>query len=302
MPETDTYVVTAQTDLKGITALRARGAAGRVPAEERPRPGGGRELRPERLAASSLPRRNSSGPPMGRFVRVELPGKKKILSLAEVQVSVQQRRQGFNVATKGKATQSSTTSAPTREARYRRQHRRPLRGRKSTAHTNDQDDPWWEVDLGAATSSRRSSSGTASKPGRAAEQLPGEGARCGPQDAVADAVGAAPKPEGRAGPERGSHGRAGNASSTFQQTQGGEWSAAKAIDADAGANSGWAVAPEVGKRARRGVRGRAAGRRTTGGDAAHVHARAELQGGAARAGSASRRPPRRSRCACCRTR
>src|SRR5205085_11907575 len=37
-----------------------------------------------------------------------------------------------------------------------------------------------------------------------------------------------------------------NASATFYQTE-GEWTAAKAIDADAGERSGWAIAPQFGQ-------------------------------------------------------
>jgi hypothetical protein len=86
-----------------------------------------------------------SGPPVGRYVRVELPGKGKILSLAEVQVF----RGGTNVAPKGTATQSSTD--------FEGAAKRAIDGntdgdyqKKSTTHTKAESDPWWEVKLADA--------------------------------------------------------------------------------------------------------------------------------------------------------
>lgn len=80
----------------------------------------------------------------GRYVRIELPGKQKILSLAEVQVS----SGGKNAAAEGKPSQSSEAFAgPPRLA---------IDGNtngdytaKSTTHTKTEDNPWWEVDLGS---------------------------------------------------------------------------------------------------------------------------------------------------------
>jgi len=82
--------------------------------------------------------------PRGRFVRVELPGADKILSLAEVEVlSV-----GANVARGKPATQASTA--------YDGAAARAVDGTtsgvytdNSVTHTATQADPWWEVDLGA---------------------------------------------------------------------------------------------------------------------------------------------------------
>lgn len=79
-----------------------------------------------------------------RFVRVELPGKAKILSLAEVQAF----SAGQNVAPQGSATQSSTD--------YQGDASRAIDGnvdgdyqKNSTTHTAKSDHPWWEVDLGS---------------------------------------------------------------------------------------------------------------------------------------------------------
>ena len=80
-----------------------------------------------------------------RYVRVELPGPKRMLSLAEVQVF----SGGENVAPKGKATQSSTDyDGPARLAIDGNTDGDYFKA-KSTTHTRSEDDPWWEVDLGA---------------------------------------------------------------------------------------------------------------------------------------------------------
>jgi hypothetical protein len=81
--------------------------------------------------------------PVGRFVRVELPGSGKMLSLAEVQVF----RGPDNVALKGEARQSSTDfDGPARLAIDGNTNGDYVAA-KSTTHTAASDDPWWEVDL-----------------------------------------------------------------------------------------------------------------------------------------------------------
>ncbi len=78
----------------------------------------------------------------GRFVRVELPGNDKILSLAEVQVFSDAQ----NVANLGIASQSSTD--------YQGEPARAIDGNtdgkyasNSTTHSARSTDPWWELDL-----------------------------------------------------------------------------------------------------------------------------------------------------------
>jgi putative heme-binding domain-containing protein len=81
----------------------------------------------------------------GRFVRVELPGNKKTLTLAEVEVF----SDGKNVARQGKATQKNTA--------YGGDAGRAIDGNKSgnyndggQTHTEENtSSPWWEVDLGS---------------------------------------------------------------------------------------------------------------------------------------------------------
>lgn len=79
----------------------------------------------------------------GRFVRVELPGKNKLLSLAEVQVF-----QGAdNIAPKGEASQISVDyDGPAKLAIDGNTNGQYAEG-KSTTHTAAGDNPWWEVDL-----------------------------------------------------------------------------------------------------------------------------------------------------------
>src|SRR5205807_9543504 len=77
-----------------------------------------------------------------RYVHLELPGKDRILSLAEVQVFAGKK----NVALEGEATQSSTA--------FEGLARFAIDGqtdgdydKKSTTHTEQSENPWWELDL-----------------------------------------------------------------------------------------------------------------------------------------------------------
>jgi putative heme-binding domain-containing protein len=81
----------------------------------------------------------------GRYVRVELPGRQKTLTLAEVEVF----SDGHNVARQGKASQKNTAHGGDAG--------RAIDGNKSGTYgdggqTHSQEnttDPWWEVDLGS---------------------------------------------------------------------------------------------------------------------------------------------------------
>ena len=91
---------------------------------------------------AGLPRGNQVN---GRFVRVELPGKQRTLTLAEVEVM----SQGKNVARGGKAKQDSVSNGG--------EPNRAIDGNKSGSYTEGGqthsregvDNPFWEVDLGA---------------------------------------------------------------------------------------------------------------------------------------------------------
>ncbi len=80
---------------------------------------------------------------VGQFVRIDLPGQGKILSLAEVQVFAN----NSNIALNGKTRQSSTD--------YDGDAQLAVDGntdgnfdKKSVTHTRKESNPWWELDLG----------------------------------------------------------------------------------------------------------------------------------------------------------
>ncbi|MEI8381194.1 MAG: DUF1553 domain-containing protein [Planctomycetota bacterium] len=80
---------------------------------------------------------------LGRFVRVELPGKATFLSLAEVQVF-----QGAeNIAVKGEASQISVDFEGPAKLAIDGNTNGHFHEAKSTTHTAAGDNPWWEVDL-----------------------------------------------------------------------------------------------------------------------------------------------------------
>ncbi|HEX8916608.1 MAG TPA: ThuA domain-containing protein, partial [Humisphaera sp.] len=102
------------------------------------------DAQPEPKAAAPAGEVVATGKP-ARFVRIELPGDKRILTLAEVEVIAG----GKNVARDGKATQSSTNGSAAAS--------RAIDGNKSPdynaggqTHTTNagSKDPWWELDLG----------------------------------------------------------------------------------------------------------------------------------------------------------
>lgn len=82
-----------------------------------------------------------------RYVRIELPGDKRILTLAEVEVI----SAGRNIAAGGKATQSSTM-AGAGAARAIDGNKHPDWAKNGQTHTSNsgEKNPWWELDLGAA--------------------------------------------------------------------------------------------------------------------------------------------------------
>jgi putative membrane-bound dehydrogenase-like protein len=79
----------------------------------------------------------------GRYVRIELPGKQRVLTLAEVQVM----SEGKNVALKKKASQSSTDfgGVPMRAVDG---NTNGAYSSNTQTHTTPQTNPFWEVDLG----------------------------------------------------------------------------------------------------------------------------------------------------------
>ncbi|GEP44500.1 PVC-type heme-binding CxxCH protein [Brevifollis gellanilyticus] len=81
-----------------------------------------------------------------RYVRIELPGDKRCLNIAEVEVM----SGGKNVGKDGKASQSTTTNGGVAERAFDG-NKSPDWGRSGQTHTKEnQPNTWWEVDLGAA--------------------------------------------------------------------------------------------------------------------------------------------------------
>ena len=121
-PATDTYTLSATTELSGITAFRLE----TIPDASLPAGGSGRspsgDFRLTRFAVAAGDAAAKDDAVSGRFVRIDLPGANKILSLAEVQVFAG----GENVALERHREPIERRFRWTGEAGDRRQHRRPL--------------------------------------------------------------------------------------------------------------------------------------------------------------------------------
>jgi hypothetical protein len=140
----DTYRVTGKTDIQKITAVRLEV----LPDDSLP--GGGPGRGPE--GGFVLTRfRVGTVPPLdekfeGRYVRIELPGNQRVLSLAEVEVFSGEE----NIALGRTVSQSSVEGEGAPE--------RAVDGdttgewdHGSVTRTEEQSDPWWEVDLEAVS-------------------------------------------------------------------------------------------------------------------------------------------------------
>ena len=142
--KTDVYTVEAALAGAGaITALRLEA----LPDDALPAKGPGHaegNFVLSRVVATLTPA--GSERVSGRYLRIEIPGKEKILSLAEVQVF----SGAENLAAKGEARQSSTAfDGPAKLAIDGSTNGRYAEA-KSTTHTEISTDPWWEVDLKSA--------------------------------------------------------------------------------------------------------------------------------------------------------
>ena len=95
------------------------------------------------LLASWQPAAASSGTPV-RYVRVELPGPARTLTLAEVEIE----SGGENVARGGRASQSSVAWSGVPERAIDGNSDGSYAAGGQTHTVENQPDPWWEVDLG----------------------------------------------------------------------------------------------------------------------------------------------------------
>lgn len=135
---TDTLTITIP---KGVTAIRLEAVANETEIK-------GPGLAPHgNFVLSSITGtidQNKPGVEAVRYVRIDLPGTEKMLSLAEVQVF----HESENIALKGKASQSSTDfNGPAQLANDGKTDGEFETG-KSVTHTAISKDPWWELDLG----------------------------------------------------------------------------------------------------------------------------------------------------------
>ena len=109
-----------------------------VRASDRP---GVREFVVTRILASVMPATEREV--VGRYLRVELPGKNKVLSLAEVEVV----GGGENLALAGEATQSSTAEERGAKLAIDGKNSGDAAKGKATTLTENSENPWWELDL-----------------------------------------------------------------------------------------------------------------------------------------------------------
>ena len=240
--KTDTYTITAHTDLKEITAFRVEALTDSSLPHNGPGRGddGGFVLSNFSVVAAPLNRRSLRG----RYVRIQLPGQERILHLAEVQVF----HGSENLALKGKASQSSTD--------FGGDARLAIDGitngdynAHSVSHTAKSDKPWWEVDLGSPEELdkivvwNRTDGGFWERLRDWRVIVLDER-----HEVVWDKRIEPPANPSHSIDLSGTRSIAlKDATEDYFQTTGGRWTAAKAADPNAGQNSGWAIGPQVGQ-------------------------------------------------------
>ncbi|NQU48129.1 MAG: DUF1553 domain-containing protein [Planctomycetes bacterium] len=183
---------------------------------------------------------DSSSGMRGRYVRLSLPGMQRIFSLAEVEVF----SGANNIAPSGEAAQSSVA--------YEGEAKRAIDGitdgdyfrSNSVTHTQTEDNPWWELDLGSEQMvemlriwNRTDGNQQARLNGLQIELL----------DAERNLVSSqwqrmAPEKSSEWQPALGGQIRIQTAVASFEQT---DYSAAMAVDGDP--QTGWAIAPRQGQ-------------------------------------------------------
>lgn len=139
---TDIYSLQFDVHDRAITALRLEAIADETLPAGGPGNGNGNFVLSRVTAAVAPP---SASVTKGRFVRIDLPGNDKILSLAEVQVLSGDE----NIALKGKASQSSVIYKGRANLAIDGNTDGDYFGANSTTHTKSSADPWWELDLKA---------------------------------------------------------------------------------------------------------------------------------------------------------
>ena len=155
-PANDVYTIAARTSLKALTAIRLE----TLPDAAFPQGGAGRAADGNfvlsRFSVTIEDAATSATSAVGRFVRIELPGEAKILSLAEVELF-----QGAeNLARAGKATQSSTDFGGDAPRAIDGNTNGDYYGANSTTHTSQEANPGGKSIWGPKNPSSASPSGT----------------------------------------------------------------------------------------------------------------------------------------------
>jgi mono/diheme cytochrome c family protein len=249
LPKTDTYTLEATSDLKGITAFRIEA----LPDESLPAKGPGRAgngsfiLNEFRVSAVPLTEKQPATSQFsGRFVRIEVPGPKQILALAEVQVFAGEN----NLALKGKAKQSSTDYGGDAAKAIDGNTDGDFRKAASTSHTAKSTNPWWEVDLGGEKQFERIAIWNRTDEGLGDRLVNFKVSVLNAAHEVvwSEMVAKPPAPSLTLKSGKTSDVALANATATWEQPDGAGWAAAKAIDGDTKPTSGWAILPKVGMR------------------------------------------------------
>lgn len=235
----EVFTVKARVPAMAVTGIRLEALTDESLPDKGPGHAGGNFVLNE-FSASYVP--DHFKPTAARFVRVELPGKDRMLSLAEVQVM----SRGTNAALKGKGTQSSTDFGGPPELALDGNTDGHYDRAKSTTHTRSESDPWWEVDLGQEMVVDKVSVWNRTDNGLASRL---DGARVVVLDARRAEVFAGVMKKAPATNE--TFVLDGSRSIKFQHAsadhQQGEYEVAKAIDGSLAQKSGWAVGGELGK-------------------------------------------------------
>ncbi|MEZ0385446.1 MAG: DUF1553 domain-containing protein, partial [Verrucomicrobium sp.] len=235
--ESDTHTLDAVVN-GGITAIKVEALNDdRLPGKGPGGSGGGNFVLSE-VKATTTPEADG-GLPKVRFVRVSLPGKARLLHLAEVQVFAQ----GKNVAPAGTASQSSTGfNGPAQLATDGNTN--GDYGKGSVTHCAQQDDPWWEVDLkqevpvDAIMVWNRTDGGT----GKRTADFTVTALDSSRKEVFQRRESNAPQPSTKLALSGTVELRFKEATADFEQA---DYAAAHAIDGKE--NTGWAIAPATGK-------------------------------------------------------
>lgn len=234
--ETDIYTIEAETSMAGITALRLEA----LPDPQLPGGGPGRSSSGNFVLSELVVAVREAGPPQARYVRVELPGEQRILSLAEVQVFAGEA----NVALRGQASQSSV-DFDGRPERAIDGNTSGVYAEGSVTHTRPEDNPWWQLDLGGTLAIERivlwnrTENGLQQRLAGCRVLLLDEGRKTVWERVLADA----PASHAELDAAAATLVPISEASADYAQ-QG--FAASAAIDGQHGPGAGWAVAPEVG--------------------------------------------------------